>query len=244
MQGRCCRAKAAAASPPAVQSRSNVAMPKSRRLNLAAIEASLRRVQANFAAINATLTPPRDPLSDRVLEQMLLGYERVDWLLERRIDLFTNGQSRQLLELNFLVLCGHVETRHRECARQMEATEAHFYSSGDGGVGALMAWVKALQGEPVRRRAASTYIHILSRPQLFIEGNHRTGALVMSWMLAAEGKPPFVLSVENAKAYFDPSTLVKNARKRTLGMLLQRPKLVKRFADLLKAEAEVGHVLS
>jgi hypothetical protein len=218
-------------------------MPKCRRLNLDAIEASLRDVQANFAAINATLETPRDPLSDRVLEQVLLGYDQVDWLLGRGIDLFASGQSRQLLELNFLVLCGRGDAPRRECAQQMEATEAHFYSAGDGGVSALISWVKGTRGEPVWRRAASTYTHILSRPQLFIEGNHRTGALVMSWMLAAEGKPPFVLSVENAKAYFDPSTLVKNARKRTLAMLLQRPKLIKRFADLVKSDAEAAHVL-
>jgi hypothetical protein len=218
-------------------------MPKCRRLNLAAIEASLRNVQANFDAINATLSAPRDPLSDRVLEQVLMGYAHVDRLLGQGIDLFATGQSRQLLELNFLVLCGCDYAQRRECAQQMKATEAHFYAPGDGGVAALVAWVRGTRGEPAWRRAASTYIHILSQPQLFIEGNHRTGALVMSWMLAANGKPPFVLSVENAKAYFDPSTLVKNARKRTLAMLLQRPKLVRRFGDLLKADAEVAHVL-
>jgi hypothetical protein len=219
-------------------------MSKPLRLNLIAIEASLRGVQANFAAINETLATPRDPLSDRVLDQMLLGYDFVDWMLSQRIDPFASGQSRHLLELNFLVLCGRGTARRHECAQQMDATEAHFYSHGDGGVEALVDWVRGLRGETVWRRAASSYIHILSRPQLYLEGNHRTGALIMSWMLAVEGEPPFVLSVDNAKAYFDPSTLVKNARKHTLSMLLQRPKLVKRFAGLLKTDGEVEHVLA
>lgn len=54
--------------------------------------------------------------------------------------------------------------------------------------------------------------------------------------------PPFVLSPQNAKAYFDPSALVKSSRKHTLRMLLERPKLVKRFAQLLKDDAEITHV--
>jgi hypothetical protein len=44
------------------------------------------------------------------------------------------------------------------------------------------------------RRAAEVYIYILSEPQLFIAGNHRTGALVLSYILAREGRPPFVLT--------------------------------------------------
>jgi hypothetical protein len=48
----------------------------------------------------------------------------------------------------------------------------------------------------------------VSEPQLLIEGNHRTGALVLSYILAREGRPPFVLTAENAKAYLDPSTLI------------------------------------
>jgi Fic family protein len=82
---------------------------------------------------------------------------------------------------------------------------------------------------------------VLSEPQLFIEGNHRTGALIMSWLLAREGKPPFVLSVDNAKAYFDPSSIAKSLRKHSLRMMLSRPKLLKRFAALLKNGAQSAH---
>ncbi|MBK1619450.1 hypothetical protein CKO42_13580 [Lamprobacter modestohalophilus] len=217
-------------------------MPKARRLNLDAIEASLRAVQADFERINATLDTPRDPLGNAVLERMLLGYELVDAYLADGVDLFATGHSSLLLELNVRVLCGLDAALRPECSSQLEATEEHFYAATDGGVESLVNWVRGLNGAPARRRAASTYIHILSQPQLFIEGNHRTGSLVMSWILANDGKPPFVLSVENAKAYFDPSALVKSSRKHSLRLLLERPKLVKRFADLLKEDAEKIHL--
>jgi hypothetical protein len=213
-------------------------MAKPRRLNLEAIETSLRAVQADFAHINATLETPRDPLSDEVLERMLLGYEQVDRYLTEGIDLFAPGNSGKLLELNILVLCGRAAEMRKESATQIKATRAHFYGKSDGGLESLTAWVRGLNGAPIWQRAASTYIHILSQPQLFIEGNHRSGSLVMSWILANAGKPPFVLSVDNAKAYFDPSALVKSSRKHTLKMLFARRKLVKRFADLLKDDAE------
>lgn len=216
-------------------------MPKPRRLNLSEIEASLRAVQADFDRINASLSTPRDPLSDRVIGYMMLGYEQVDRLLAEGNDLFRVGLSGCLLGLNHLVLCGEGAAQRADCRQQVKATAAHFYDHGDGGVEALINRVRILDGESVWRRAAGVYIQVLSQPQLFIEGNHRTGALIMSWMLAREGRPPFVLSVANAKAYFDPSELVKNARKRTLKMLVERPKLIRRFAELLKSEADRNH---
>jgi Fic family protein len=50
---------------------------------------------------------------------------------------------------------------------------------------------------------------MLSEPQVFIEGNDRTGALVMSYILAKAGQPPFVLSFANAKPYFESSAQIK-----------------------------------
>ncbi|MGB5834193.1 MAG: hypothetical protein WBG92_19715 [Thiohalocapsa sp.] len=216
---------------------------KVRRLNLNAIENSLRAVQADFAIINQSLSVPRDWLSDAVLRRLMAGYREVDTLLDAGIDLYAPGNSGLVLKLNVLVLCGVEHQLSDECAQLVAATHERFYAKSDGDIEALVDWVRASRHEPVWRRAAGAYIHILSQPQLFIEGNHRTGALLMSWMLARDGKPPFVLSVENAKAYFDPSTLAKHARKRTLKMMLARPKLVKRFASLLKQEAEKEHVL-
>jgi hypothetical protein len=80
-------------------------------------------------------------------------------------------------------------------------------------------------------------VRILSQPQLYIEGNHRTGALIMSYILLRDGKPPFVLTVDNAKAYFDPSTLIKQTKKTATTMLMKLPGMKKRFAAFLHAQA-------
>jgi hypothetical protein len=85
-------------------------------------------------------------------------------------------------------------------------------------------------------------VRIPSEPQLYIEGNHRTGALIMSYIPVNAGRPPLVLTVDNAKAYFDPSTLIKDTKKGSFGMLFKIPKIKKRFADLLKDQTDQAHL--
>ncbi len=213
------------------------------RLDLEAIRTSLRAVQLGFERINRQLATPRDPLSDQVLEHMMAGYRQVDALLAERADPFALGNSRAILDLNALVLCGKDRRLWEECGPALAASEERFYAKGTGGFEALVELLALLAGDSIWRRAAAAYIQVLSEPQLFIEGNHRTGALLMSWMLAREGKPPFVLSVENAKGYFDPSSVVKGLRKHSLRMALTRPKMLKQFAVLLKDGASKSHQL-
>ena len=204
------------------------------RLNLSAIDTSLRAVQADFERINLTLSTPRDPMTDMVRRNMMAGYRMVDDALASGLDPFEVGHSQWLLELNTCVLCGQEVERRREFSTHIASTEQHFYEQEGAGIGGLMEWLAHHRDENVWFRAAGIYVYILSRPQLFIEGNHRTGSLIMSYILAREGQPPFVLSVDNAKAYFDPSTLVKDGRKHSLGMLFTMPKLKRRLARLLK----------
>jgi hypothetical protein len=214
-----------------------------RRLNLSAIEASLQEVQRDFDRINASLSTPRDPLSDEVLGNLLAGYARVDDALAEGLDLFALGNSRQLLELNILVLCGPGQEARRLAASHIAATERRFYEQPGGGIRDLMHWLSVHTKDPVWRLAAGAYVRILSQPQLYLEGNHRTGALIMSYILARAGRPPFVLTVDNAKAYFDPSALVKGSKKRGIAELTRLPKLKKRFAKLLEAQSDDQYLL-
>jgi hypothetical protein len=48
-----------------------------------------------------------------------------------------------------------------------------------------------------------------NRSCLFIECNHRTGSLIACWINLHAGYPPFVLSVDNALAYFAASAEIK-----------------------------------
>lgn len=215
----------------------------SSRLNLTAIDASLSAVQADFDRINRSLSTPRDAMTDEVRGNMMAGYGFVDDALAGRLDLFALGNSKWLLELNTLVLCGGDEGKRAEFAGHIASSERRFYEQKGGGVGALMEWLKWHQGDDVWRRAAGAYVFVLSRPELYIEGNHRTGALLMSYMLAREGQPPFVLSVHNARAYFEPSTLVKETRNHSLSMLIRLPRLRLRLAKLLEQTAGARHLL-
>jgi hypothetical protein len=51
-----------------------------------------------------------------------------------------------------------------------------------------------------------------------------------------------VLSIRNAKAYFDPSTLIKETRKNWATQLIKLPKIRKRFSEFLKSNARTGYL--
>lgn len=204
------------------------------RLDLAKIEAKLRQTQQQFDRINALLTMQRDGMSDSIIEHMLEGYAYINDLLGSNVDLLNIGEFHHLLELNHLVLCGSDPKARQEFANHILKTEEHFYDRHSGDIGGIVDWYKRHMSKNVRKRAAGVYVRVLSRPQLFIEGNHRTGALIMSYILGREGKPPFVLTPENAEAYFNPSTLVRNSHKSSMDELIKIPKLHRYFANFLK----------
>jgi hypothetical protein len=93
------------------------------------------------------------------------------------------------------------------------------------------------------RHALAVFIAILSEPELFIKGNHRTGALAVNYILARDGCPPFVLSVENAQAYLDPSSLITSTRKHRFDLMRVR-KLKRYFAKFLKEQPEQKYLIA
>ena len=208
------------------------------RLNLPAIEDRLRDVQENFHLINKRLDDYRDPMTDEVVGNMMAGYKRVDQSIKMGVDLFALGNSKKILELNHLVLCRGEKSNECCTGKHLEASERHFYDDRRGGIRDLVEWQELHRSDTLWERVAGTYVRILSTPQLYIEGNHRTGALIMSYLLVREGRPPFVLTTENAKAYFDPSSLIKKTRKRSIAMLVKIPGLRKNFANFLKDQAD------
>ena len=204
-------------------------------MNLHAVEASLRQVQRERAALN---------LEDRVLENMVAGYAFVDALAAEDSDIFAMGNLRHLLELNTLVLCGTSALRRGAYRRHIDATAQRFYEERDGGIRDVVECATGLVRQPVWHRAAGVYVRMLSKPQLFIEGNHRTGTLVMSYLLLRAGAPPFVLSPQNADAYFGPSAVVRETHKHGPAMWFRGAAARRRLAALLRAEAHRHELLT
>lgn len=213
-------------------------------LNLPAIESSLRRVQREFESINQRLSWQRDSLSDVVIENLLAGYTYVDVLIDWDIDLFAMGKHKYLLELNNIVLCGPDQSLRAEFSRHIEATQSRFYDEPGGGIEDIVEWRARHLNASVWKLAAGLYVRALSKPQLFIEGNHRTGVLLTSYILLLAGKPPFVLTVENALAYFDPSTVIRNTSKLGPMALFRLPGINKRFARFLEDQADPSYLLT
>jgi hypothetical protein len=83
---------------------------------------------------------------------------------------------------------------------------------------------------------------VLSHPQLYQEGNHRTGSLIASGIPLQSGCPPFVLTRQNAIAYFNPSSDIKFTDKRTIRGKLRLPKYRRQFRDFLQQNVSAKFV--
>ncbi|MGD9310193.1 MAG: Fic family protein [Desulfosarcina sp.] len=212
-------------------------MPCRFKISIAMVEQSLRAVQKDFHHINDTLDMRREAMQDSIVENMLAGYRYVNRMIEKEIDPLRRTYLDHFLELNHIVLCGQEQQARGEYAGHLQATKKRFYEQEGFSIGHLLAWKNKHKNDSPWKRAAGVYIMLLSRPQLFEEGNHRTGALLMSYLLVNSGEPPFLLTVKNAKAYFDPSSLAKETNKDFLGKYYKLPKIKKKFAKFLKKEA-------
>jgi len=212
-------------------------MDKIQRLNIDAIRSSLIVTQQNFKKINATLTVKRKPPSDEVIDNLVAGYAKIDDYLANDIDLFGMGNSRLILDLNHIVLYHNSAISQEEDKSQFKATNSHFYDAKDGGIGQLMDWLTLNKNTNVWKKTAGVFTHVLSQPQLFLEGNHRTGSLILSYLLMKQGLSPFVLSYKNAKHFFEPAELIKKRRKKILiDEFIHLPKQTRLFAKLLQKE--------
>lgn len=176
-------------------------------------------------------------MTDEVLHNVLEGYALVDDYVARGVDLFDLHHLDLMLEINATVLCGSDPARRVEYAQHLAATEEHFFNNVEGGIKDLFNWYCAYRSESVWKRAAGVYVRILSKPQLFIEGNNRSGSLIVSYLLMRAGLPPFVLTLENAEGYFNPSSVIRNSAKHGVKALYELPKIKKKYAAFLEEQA-------
>ena len=212
-------------------------MPSSCHLDLPAIESSLREVQTHFDFLSRDFIEQRDPFNDEVLQNVVAGYALIDDYVARDIDLFDLQNVDLMLEINATVLCGTDPAQRRKYAEHLAATEKHFFENEGGGIRDIFDWYAEHQKESAWKRAAGVYVRILSKPQLFLEGNNRSGSLIVSYLLLRAGQPPFVLTAANAAGYFNPSSVIRNSAKHGVKALFELPKIKKKYAAFLEEQA-------
>jgi hypothetical protein len=211
------------------------------RLHLGRIAEELRDVQSHFPAINALLNSRRDEFTDTVRQNMLAAYEFLDAIVNNDLDLFSDKGLEALLQLNHLVLLGRGYDP-REFGRHISVTRHQFFDNFRQYVKPIRRWYRKHETDNPYKVASQVYVGVLSQPQLYQEGNHRTGALIASGILLQNGCPPFVLTRQNAIAYFNPSSEIKFTDKRTVRGKLRLPKYQDDFRVFLQQNVNEAYV--
>ena len=134
-------------------------------------------------------------------------------MLEQGVAPLSDGSLEHLLRLNEHVHYGTDPGLRAQYQAAIVATEEKFNVN----IEPILDWHErhTRHGNNPYKLAAETYVSIVGQPQLFVEGNHRTGALIASWINLYAGLPPFVLSVDNALTYFAPSAEIKQFADRS-----------------------------
>ncbi len=221
-------------------------MPRA-RLNLLAVERSLREVELYWQDIDDELERLKigrkdTPFNALLRERMMAGYEYLDSLVAGGVEPLADRDNTHVFELNELVHYGHDEALRKEYVKPIAANRDKVSQN----IGPVKAWYEThkRRGAKPLKMAAEIYVSILGYPQLFIEGNHRTGALIASWIDLNNGFPPFVLSVENAIAYFSPSAEIKHFGDKTTWRGRARlPKYRKRFGEFWERHVDQKYLI-
>lgn len=217
------------------------------RLNLRAIEQSLGEVETHWQEIDDELDGLKigrkdTPFTAILRERMMAAYEYLDTLVADGVKPFAPAALKHAIELNELVHYGRDRALRDEYVKAIEANRAKVHDN----IAPVEYWYRQhvrRDSQPLKI-AAEIYVSILGHPQLFSEGNHRTGSLIASWIDLVNGLPPFVLSVENAIAYFAPSAEIKSFVNTTTWRGRARlPKYRKRFGTFWARHVEAKYLL-
>lgn len=201
-------------------------------VNIERVRGSLEDFQAGFTALNARLKLHREPFTDDMLENILAAYRFLNELLRKDVNIFSLAGLHSMLELNHIVLCGTEPAKRYEYHRHVLETRKRFQQQ----VHKLHRWVvRQMDRLSPIELAVGFYWRALSQPQLYIEGNHRTGNIVLNYLLICNGEPPFVISSRNAYDYLEVSGDIKFSDKNKLsGSLFALPGHGKVFRRVLE----------
>lgn len=224
-----------------------ILIPHPGRLHLELIDLSLRTVEMHWKEIDDELAlrgigRKDTPFNATVRMRMLSAYSYLDTLLAQQIPPFSPESIDHMLVLNERVHYGTDQLLMSEYVSAIEATAEKFHQN----IRPIQNWYEehTKRGDHPLKIAAEINVSILGYPQLYIEGNHRTGALIADWINVYYGFPPFVLSVDNAIAYFAPSAEIKSfADKSTWRGRARLPKYRKSFLKFWESHIDSQYLI-
>ncbi len=155
------------------------------------------------------------PFDKALMENMLIAWDYMDYFIKKKdYDLFSTRGGPDMLEINHRIHYG-LNTQLREEYKKAIAATTEKFSSQIEPIRNFYRKNKMTKTSP-NKVAAEIYIAILGMPQLYFEGNHRSGSIVASWINLVNKKPPFVLTVDNAMAFFKPAQEIKKFDKKSV----------------------------
>ena len=213
------------------------------RPNLKRIEESYEDVLKHWQEIDDLLDQTKvgrkdQPFDRPLMDKMLSGWEYLDFIIKKRKHgLFSAHGGPDMLEINHRIHYGSDNALRKEYKKAMEATTEKFSRQ----VIPIRDYYKkkTAKNEDPYHIAAEVFVSIVGMPQLFIECNHRSGSIIASWINLANGKPPFVLTRENAVSFFAPAQAIKSFNKKNLWRsMTELPKYKHEFKVFWKAHCD------
>lgn len=182
------------------------------------------------------------PFDKGLMENMLIAWDYIDFIIRKRdYSLLSDRGGPDMLEVNHRVHYGINQTLRAEYIKAIEATTEKFSRQ----VVPMRDYYrkKMKNNTSAYKVAAEIYIAILGMPQLYIEGNHRSGSLVASWINLVHKKPPFVLTIDNAAAFFKPAQEIKKFNKRSIWRSMTKlPKYKNDFKHFWRSNCDLDFV--
>ena len=202
------------------------------QFELEAIQEALEGFMIAFDEVNRRLVLEREALTREMVDRIVSAYEFLNGLLRKEIDVFTPAGLHAMLELNHLVLCGSDPAVRTGYYSHLTATRKRFLKR----IGPVRSYVLKRRGRKQNPHevAAGFYSRMLSYPQLFLEGNHRTGNILLNFLLISAGASPYVPTAEHAHLYLNLSGDFKlTERDNAFDTALKMPKYRKQFETFL-----------
>jgi hypothetical protein len=215
------------------------------RPDLKQIEASYDRLLKDWDKIDDSLDLKKvgrkdQPFDKALMENMLLAWDYIDYFIKKKdYNLLSIEGGPDMLEVNHRVHYGVNSPLRHEYKKAIDATTEKFSRQ----VVPIRDYYRKKKklGVSTYHVAAEIFIAIVGMPQLYIEGNHRSGSIIASWVNLVNEKPPFVLTAENAVAFFEPAQEIKKFDKKSLWRSMTKlPKYKKEFKTFWKTHCDMS----